>query len=72
MTAEEHLWVSVDEFVAEPVRWFLDVIEGHVIVITRDGAPFAALRPAPTEPATRSPHTRADNDDEETPHDPQH
>jgi hypothetical protein len=65
--AEEHLWVSVDEFVAEPVRWFLDVIERHVIVIIRDGAPFATLRPVPSEPATRSPHPRADDDDEETP-----
>lgn len=40
----QNLWVSVDEFVAEPVRWFLEVMDGRDVVITRGGIPFALFR----------------------------
>ena len=42
----QDLWVSVDEFVAEPVRWFLEVMDGRDVVITRGGFPFALFRPS--------------------------
>jgi hypothetical protein len=43
--ADDDRWVSVDEFVQEPVRWFLDVMDGNVVVLTRDGEAFALLQP---------------------------
>jgi len=42
----EDVWVPVDEFVAEPVRWFLHVMDGLTVVIKRDGNPFALMQPS--------------------------
>jgi hypothetical protein len=41
------LWVSVDAFSDEPIRWYLEVMDGLTVVITRGGTPFAFLKPSP-------------------------
>jgi hypothetical protein len=65
----EELWVSADEFVAEPVRWFLHVIDGLTVVITRDGNPFALFKPSQwtldrVQNRSRSAHTEPDPSEE--------
>lgn len=47
-SAPAELWVSIDDFAHEFIRWMLDVADGHSIVITRDGAPMARVVPAST------------------------
>jgi antitoxin (DNA-binding transcriptional repressor) of toxin-antitoxin stability system len=44
--ATTDLVVSVDQFTDEPIRWYLDVMDGSTVVITRDGIPFALLKPS--------------------------
>ncbi|WP_413602736.1 hypothetical protein [Curtobacterium sp. Curtsp57] len=67
----EDLRVSADEFVAEPVRWFLHVMDGQSVVITRDGNPFALFKPSQWtldrfENRVRSAHTEPDPSEEGT------
>lgn len=41
----ENLFVTVDDFVAEPVRWILEVDNGFAVVFTKLGAPIMRLAP---------------------------
>ncbi|UWD79252.1 hypothetical protein [Curtobacterium flaccumfaciens] len=60
---EDDRWVSDDQYVAEPGRWLLKVMDGRDVVITQGGIPFALFRPS-LETLHRHDDTAQSNDRE--------